>query len=146
VTATRPLPGAAGSIEAARAALDRAGLDGPLAGHLLGSYGTRAPLVVEAAAGRRELFARITPDLPYVWAELLHGARNERALRLEDLLRRRLPLFRQAADQGLGAAAVAADLVAPLLGVSPTEFRGDVDAYRAAVAASRRWRSDPSAG
>lgn len=95
---------------------------------------------------RAELATPIDPALPYLWAEIVHAARAERAQRLTDALIRRLPIFRDAADQGLGAAARAADLMAAELGWSPERRDRELSLYRDAVALSRRWTTEPLTG
>jgi glycerol-3-phosphate dehydrogenase len=61
---------------------------------------------------------------------------------VEDALTRRIPLFRDARDQGLGAAVRAADLMGRVLGWSPDRRERSVESYRATVASSRRWYDD----
>ena len=81
-----------------------------------------------------ELARRIDPDLPYLWAEVVHAARAEHALDVDDALARRVPLLRDARDQGLGAVERAAELMARVLDWSPERRARGVDRYRAAVA------------
>jgi len=140
LTALRPLPGgeeppSLGEVELAP----------EVAEHLRRSYGGRARAVVEVmneprGAGGPALAARIDPDLPYLWAEVVHAARNERVLEVEDVLSRRIPLFRDARDQGLGAAPVAADLLAARLGWTKERRDQSLARYQARVAASRGWQ------
>ncbi len=87
-----------------------------------------------------ELARRIDPELPYLWAEVVHAARAEHALEVDDALARRVPLLRDARDQGLGAVEHAADLMARVLDWTPERRARSVERYRAAVASSRRWR------
>jgi glycerol-3-phosphate dehydrogenase len=84
------------------------------------------------------------PALPYLWAEVLHAARFEHARRLTDVLIRRVPLFRDAIDQGLAAADRAARLVGAELGWSAQRRDAELAGYREAVAVSRRWREESS--
>ncbi|MES1164367.1 MAG: glycerol-3-phosphate dehydrogenase C-terminal domain-containing protein, partial [Verrucomicrobiota bacterium] len=135
-TATRPLPGAAGDGD--RRLLDGQGAD---VRTRLACYGDRAAAVLELA-NLPELAGRIHPGLPYLWAEVLHAARFEQARTLTDVLVRRVPLFRDAADQGLAAAERAAVLVGAELGWSPQRRDAEVAGYRDAVAVSRRWRDE----
>ncbi len=88
---------------------------------------------------RGDLAAPIDPALPYRWAEVVYAARAEQARRLTDVLIRRLPIFRDAADQGLSAAPRAAELVGGELGWSTARRDREVTLYREAVAVSRRW-------
>jgi len=120
-----------------------AGLSGPpdIVAHL-GVYGARAMTLLSVAAESPDLEARIDPGLPYLWAEVVHAARHERAHALTDILTRRVPLFRDATDQGLGAAPQAAALAARELGWTDARVAEELAAYQAAVALSRRWQSE----
>jgi glycerol-3-phosphate dehydrogenase len=80
--------------------------------------------------------------LPYLRAEVVHAARAEHARTVADVLRRRAPLFRDARDQGLGAAEDVATLLAGELGWSAARRARSLLDYRAAVDRSRRWRAD----
>jgi glycerol-3-phosphate dehydrogenase len=135
-TATRPLPGGGAPAPA---------LDGhpPDVQARLACYGDRAGAVV-ALAAPPELGQRMDPALPYLWAEVLHAARFEHARRLTDVLIRRVPLFRDAIDQGLAAADRAARLVGAELGWSAQRRDAELAGYREAVAVSRRWREESS--
>ena len=102
------------------------------------AYGARAARRAGARAPRRPPSAqRIDPELPYLWAEVVHAARHEHAREVADVLVRRVPLFREARDQGLGAARSApAELIGAVLGWSPDAPRPPASPrYRAAVAA-----------
>ena len=105
-TADRPLPGGG----RAAAALAEAGLGPTSRARLAAAYGGARR---ERAATRRRVAAssrgRIDPELPYLWAEVVHAVRAEHARDVADVLRRRIPLFRDARDQGLAAAARVAD-------------------------------------
>jgi glycerol-3-phosphate dehydrogenase len=137
-TATRPLPGAGPLPEA----LAAPGLPPDVTTRLADAYGTQADRVLAIAAESPQLDERIDPALPYLWAEIIHAARHERARALTDLLIRRVPLFRDAADQGLGLAAQAATLAARELGWDDARRARELAGYRDAVAVSRRWRQD----
>jgi glycerol-3-phosphate dehydrogenase len=142
VTARRPLPGG-GPPPAELATGD---LPGDVRAHLAGAYGGRAGLVLALMATSTRLATRIDRELPYVWAEVVVAARHEHARSLADALTRRVPLFRDARDQGLTAAVEAAELLADELGWLPQQRARELDAYRAAVDRSHRWRDDPLTG
>jgi glycerol-3-phosphate dehydrogenase len=95
---------------------------------------------MNATVGGVALSRRLYPDLPYVAAELAYGARHELALDLEDLLRRRTSLFRDAHDQGLGVAADAASVLGATLGWSGTEQARSVADYARVIAESTAWK------
>jgi glycerol-3-phosphate dehydrogenase len=111
--------------------------------HLFATYGTRAAAVVEtmnSTVGGVDLSRRLYPDLPYVAAEVAYGARHELALDLEDLLRRRTSIFRDAHDQGLGVATEAASVLGATLGWSGTEQARAVADYARVIAESTAWK------
>jgi glycerol-3-phosphate dehydrogenase len=137
-TTTRPLPGA-GPLPGAVAAADIAS---DVKTRLGDAYGTKAERVLEIAGRSPSLGQRIDRALPYLWAELVHAARHERAHALTDLLVRRVPLFRDAADQGLAVAAQAASLAAVELGWDAARQERELAGYRDAVAVSRQWRQE----
>jgi len=147
LTGSRPLPGGS-----ERPSLGEAELAPEVAEHLRQSYGGRARAVVDLMTAAPPLSAdggtlvdpaaRIDPRLPYVWAELLHAVRNERVLEVDDVLTRRIPLFRDAWDQGLSAAPLAADLLALRLGWTKQRRAQSLARYQARVAASRAWQRD----
>ncbi|ADE12684.1 glycerol-3-phosphate dehydrogenase/oxidase [Sideroxydans lithotrophicus] len=60
---------------------------------LMRRHGTRIEQVFGIVEESRHLAARIVIDLPFIYADLLLCARDEMALHLSDLLRRRVPLL-----------------------------------------------------
>jgi glycerol-3-phosphate dehydrogenase len=137
-TATRPLPGSGPLPDA----LTAPGLPSDVTTRLGDAYGVHADRVLAIAAASPQLDARIDPALPYLWAEIVHAARHERARKLTDLLVRRVPIFRDAADQGLGVAPQAATMAAAELGWDEARRERELASYRDAVAVSRRWRQE----
>jgi glycerol-3-phosphate dehydrogenase len=149
VTGTRPLWGG-GAVADGPHALGDVELAPDVEAHLRRSYGARAALVVGCmtdtpARGADDmtpavdLSSRIDPELPYVWGEVLHAARHERVVEVEDALRRRIPIFRDARDQGLSAAPRAAAIIGQVLGWSAERRARSLGAYGEAVARSRAW-------
>jgi glycerol-3-phosphate dehydrogenase len=134
-TRERPLPGAGPTP-----ALDQHELAVDVRGHLQTTYGARAGHVLALVAGDPALGARLCPDLPYLRAEVLFAVRHDRACEVEDVLRRRLLVFRDDHQQGLGVAADVGDLLAAELGWSPGRRERSLQAYEKAVAATRAWR------
>jgi glycerol-3-phosphate dehydrogenase len=135
-TRDRPLPGAG----APPSPFSDHELGEDVRAHLLATYGSRAADVLAEIDDAPELARRIDLELPYLWAEVVHAARAEHALDVDDALARRVPLLRDARDQGLGAVEHAADLMARVLEWSPEQRARGVERYRATVASSRRWR------
>jgi glycerol-3-phosphate dehydrogenase len=136
VTPDRPLPGAGDEP----AALEEHELADDVRARLRQAYGARAAAVTAIFAEGSDLARRIDPELPYLWAEVVHAVRHEHARDVSDVLIRRVPLFRDARDQGLGAAERTALIVGEEMGWSPARRQRAVGAYRDAVALSRRWR------
>ena len=136
-TRARPLPGGGPAPEALAAPEHppavsvRLGVDGARAYRLLGVF-AESPALGE----------RIDPSLPYLWAEVVQAVRHDRARDLGDVLVRRLPLFRDAADQGLTAARRAAALAGRELGWDDARAAREIARYGETVALSRRWRDE----
>jgi glycerol-3-phosphate dehydrogenase len=72
----------------------------------------------------------LTPGLPYTGAHLVYGVSKELAQDLSDLLVRRVHLAFETRDHGVGAAARAAEIVAPLLGWDDQTKSARVREYR----------------
>ncbi|HEV2148253.1 MAG TPA: glycerol-3-phosphate dehydrogenase/oxidase [Longimicrobiaceae bacterium] len=144
ITAELHLPGAPIEpwetfVAGFRRAAEAAGLGAATAEHLARAYGEDAEAVLAAIRAEPELGTPILPELPYLWAEVPHAVEHEMALTLEDVLRRRLHLFYEARDGGMRVAGeVAARMAAvPGLGWDAAEAARQVEAYRAAVEATR---------
>jgi glycerol-3-phosphate dehydrogenase len=141
VTTKRPLPG--GGPPAPLPA-DGHELPADVRAHLVATYGSRLLDVLALRATAPALAERIDPELPYLWAEVVHAIQQEHAREVADVLMRRVPLYRQARDQGLAAAPLVAASLGEILGWSSTRRQASLEAYEAAVARSRAWRDDPS--
>jgi glycerol-3-phosphate dehydrogenase len=139
-TRTRPLPGAAGPAD-----LGGYELAADVRTRLQHAYGARAGQVAALSVARPALAGRLYPDLPYLRAEVAFAARHDLAFEVEDVLRRRVPVFRDSADQGLGVAEETARLLGEELGWSAARQARSVADYRAAVETSARWRQEPAA-
>ena len=143
-TVDMPLPGAhdreaVRDLDAwARRLAREHALEDDVAAHLARAYGCRAPRVLAAGheAGVRP--GRLVPGLPFLVDEVVFAARHERALRLDDVLRRRTLVFLQAPDQGLGVAREVANVLGEVLGWDEDRVELEVRRYRDLVAASRR--------
>ena len=113
-----------------------------VAARIGGAYGSRAGRVLGILGGAPALAARIDPELGYLWAEVVHAARHEHARDLADVLARRVPIFRDARDQGLGVSARAAELIGAELGWDAPRQTVEIQRYREEVERSRRWRTE----
>lgn len=97
-TKHRPFPWApeqdyAAWSDAVSAQAAQLGIDPDSTKWLLRRHGKRAGEVLRSIADAPRLAERITPALPFIYADLLFCARNEMAVHLDDLLRRRMPLL-----------------------------------------------------
>jgi glycerol-3-phosphate dehydrogenase len=72
---------------------EQLGIDHECAKWLKRRHGKRAEQVLDIVAGEPQLAERIVPALPFIYADLLHCARNEMVIHPDDLLRRRMPLL-----------------------------------------------------
>lgn len=154
-TGERPLPGAVGllpaesgiepldSIMLALRALGHPVIDMQVARHLANQYGVRALDIARRMqkSGCDDIDQeRLDPELPHLLCEVDVAVREEEALRLEDVLARRLPLLLLARDQGLGCAERVAQRMAELLGWSQERTAAELAHYRDVVALSRQFR------
>jgi glycerol-3-phosphate dehydrogenase len=148
-TKTRALPGAVGlprggwstAIEALAGELAETHALAPeTASHLASIYGVRARVLAERIAASPELGQRMQPDLPYVWAEVEFAVEHDLARTMDDVLSRRVPLLLIGRDQGLDVADRVADMAAARLGWSDERKARELDAYRAVVEGTRRFR------
>lgn len=149
-TRHRPLPGAVGLAEPSlagvaaigRELIDQHGFDTDTATHLCGVYGARARQLAQMCQVTPRWRERLDPELPYIAAEVIFAARYDGARTVEDVLARRVPLLLVSRDQGLGATAVAARLLAVELDWNAATEAAMVSEYQAAVALSRRWQTE----
>jgi glycerol-3-phosphate dehydrogenase len=139
-----PLPGApeVRFPEFLRAVTDRAaplGLDSVAASHLARSYGTGATTILREIESDPSLAEPIVAGQPYRWAEVPHAVRCEMALTLEDVLRRRMHLFYDVEDGGLGVAGEVAERMAGEEGIGwgAEEVSAEMARYREAVERTR---------
>jgi glycerol-3-phosphate dehydrogenase len=136
VTDHLPLAGADGYGHWERTLPDEAarrGLDADVAAHLLHSYGSDAPLILEMIDNDALLAARMAPDLPVIFAEALFAARHEMAMTVEDILARRTRLSLIDRAHGLPVAPDVAAILGDALGWDAAERVRQVEAYRATV-------------
>ncbi|MFH1983456.1 MAG: glycerol-3-phosphate dehydrogenase/oxidase [Pseudomonadota bacterium] len=116
----------------ALAANRAAGMDADTSAWSIFRFGTEVTALQALMAAKPPLAARLVPDLPFSRAEMVHAARTEMVVHLEDLVRRRIPLV-ILSHMDTGSLEDAAHLAAPELGW---------DAARVAVeiaAVQERW-------
>lgn len=151
-THARALPG--GGPPATRA-LENHELAEDVRSHLAATYGGRAHLVAALAASSPELGRRLfpgdgtasraqhhAPALPFLRAEVVFAIRHDVALEVDDVLRRRLPIYYRAPEQGLSVVEDVADLMAAELAWSSARRALSVASYRTAVDQARAWQRE----
>jgi glycerol-3-phosphate dehydrogenase len=109
------------------------GLASETVDHILRLFGSECAAVFNLAQERRELMRPLTAGHPAIEAEVIQAARRELAQRVEDVLVRRLHLFYEAPEHGLGAAQRTAVLLAEELGWDADRTRQEVEEYAAMV-------------
>jgi len=138
-TDVEPLPGGdVADLDSIMRELLQEKLAEPSARHLARTYGSEAGAVVALARSDPSLARPLIDGGPWMRAEVVHQARREMALAVEDVLMRRLHLFHVLRDQGLGAADDVAGLLARELDWSADEAAASVSDYEAAVTRMRR--------
>jgi glycerol-3-phosphate dehydrogenase len=112
-----PLPGGETAdltvlVEAARAR----GVPEATARHLVASYGSEAPAILNLVDRDRSLGESIQTGRAEIWAEVKHAVEREMAMRVQDVLIRRLHLFYDYRDQATALVAPLAHRMKKLLG------------------------------
>ncbi|HET9386402.1 MAG TPA: glycerol-3-phosphate dehydrogenase [Gemmatimonadales bacterium] len=112
-------------VEAARSR----GAFEPTARHLVASYGSEAAAVLNLVDRERPLGEPIVPGRPEIWAEVSYAVERELAVRLQDVLIRRLHLYHEMRDQGQSVAGVVASRMQKLLGWDETREAEELRDY-----------------
>ena len=120
----------------AKAAVER-GASETTARHLVGRYGSEAAAVLNLVDRDRALGGRIVSGRPELWAEVVHAIEREMAVRLSDVLVRRLHLFYKTRDQAVPATSAVADRMAGALGWDGSRRAEELAAYLQLVKRSR---------
>jgi glycerol-3-phosphate dehydrogenase len=111
--------------------------------HLLRRYGSLAPEVLELVEDDPALGAPMPGADDYIAAEVVYACTDEGARHLDDVLTRRTRISIESWDRGVGAAPVAADLMAVVLGWSTEQRDKEVEHYLARVEAERLSQEQP---
>jgi glycerol-3-phosphate dehydrogenase len=136
-TAHQPLPGAPEEeFERWQSAmiplLKQRGVDSACATALTLRYGTRIGRIAELIQEEPRWAQRLSPSTTLVVAEAILAVRDEMALSLEDVIRRRVPLALLERIEGFRIKELA-DLLAPQLGRDSADVAGEFRAGRVAV-------------
>ena len=118
------------------------GVPDATAQHLVAKYGSESAAVLNLVDRDRALGATILPGRPEIWAEVSHAVEREMALRLSDVLIRRLHLFYEAPGQAAAAAVSVSERLAALLGWDAARRAEEVAAYQREVERSRAFLKD----
>src|SRR5207253_833835 len=138
-----PLPGGeTADLEGLVKAATQRGARESTARYLVGAYGSEAAAVLNLVERDRALGQPIVAGRPEVWAEVTHAVEREMALRLSDVLIRRLHLFYATRDQGVSAAGAVADRMAAAIGWDATRRDAELSDYRTQVARSRAFADE----
>jgi len=142
-----PLPGGEAAeldvvFEAARAR----GVPEATARHLVASYGSETPAILNLVERDRGLGEPIAPQRPEIWAEVSHAVEREMALRVQDVLVRRMHLFYEYAEQGSAVAAPVAQRMKKLLGWDDVREAEELVDYFKLVERARAFRAEIGRG
>ena len=103
--------------------------------HLLGRYGSEISVITDLVDSDPELGKPLESAPAYLRAEVVMAVTHEGALHLEDVVMRRIRLFYEQRDRGVGALEEIAGIVAPLLGWDEETTRKEIASYTAAAEA-----------
>ncbi len=132
------LPGGeAADFAVLTAALREQGASEATADHLVRAYGGEAPAILNRVKRNKVLARPLAEGRPEIRAEVEHVVEREMAVRLGDVLARRLHFFWQTADQGLGVAPAVARKLREMLGWDADREAAELAAYAAEVERSR---------
>ena len=136
VTDKLPLVGADGYFALAQQ-VDRLaeenGLSTESITHLLNRYGSMISEVLDLIKENPALGKRLSPDLPYIRAEIYYAASHEGAQSIDDVISRRTRIAFEAHNHGLNLAEAISEIIAPVLGWSSKERKSSVAAYESFV-------------
>jgi glycerol-3-phosphate dehydrogenase len=138
-----PLPGGEAAelgvlVEGARAR----GVPEATARHLVASYGSETAAILNLVDRDRGLREPILPGRPEIWAEVTHAVEREMALRIQDVLVRRLHLFYEYAEQATAVVTPVAQRMKKLLGWDEVREAEELVDYFRLVERARMFRTD----
>ena len=107
--------------------------------HLVESYGTESAAILNLVAKNRVLGGPLVTGRPEIRAEVVYAVEREMALRLTDVLVRRLHLFYEDPQHGAGVAANVSRKMAELLGWNSTREDDEIGDYLEEVRKSREF-------
>lgn len=136
VTDKLPLVGADGYfalVQQVDRLAEESGLSTESITHLLNRYGSMISEVLELIKENPALGKKLSPDLPYLRAEIFYAASHEGAQSVDDVISRRTRIAFEAQNHGLSLAEAISEIIAPVLGWSTKERKISVAAYESLV-------------
>jgi glycerol-3-phosphate dehydrogenase len=118
----------------------------PIARHLVANYGSEAAAVANQVAKNRVLGRPLIEGRPEIRAEVAHAVEREMALRLTDVLARRLHLFHLAPAASLKIAAAVARKMREMLGWSAGRESDELAAYVEEIKRGRLFMTEVARG
>jgi glycerol-3-phosphate dehydrogenase len=118
----------------------------PVARHLVANYGSEAAAVANQVAKNRVLGRPLIEGRPEIRAEVAHAVEREMALRLTDVLARRLHLFHLAPAASLKIAAAVARKMREMLGWSAGREAEELAAYVEEIKRGRLFMTEVGRG
>jgi glycerol-3-phosphate dehydrogenase len=109
------------------------GIDENSVVHLLNRYGSLISEVLELIIEDKKLAQLLSPDLPYLKAEIVYAVTHEGAITVDDVISRRTRLAFEAPHAGIDLAEDVANLIAPYLGWGAKEKKESIAQYREQV-------------
>ena len=145
-----PLPGAVGwpedddhdKVAEQISAVCECDLSHTVRRHLVDTYGMRALELAKLCAKDPTLLEPIVPGRPEIMAQVDFAVSEEMAASVSDVMVRRTQIFFRDYKQGLQSVDKVADRMAALIGWSEDEKQRSIDAYKADVALSQKWRDE----
>lgn len=104
--------------------------------HLLNRYGSLISEVLDGATS--EYLEKLSPELPYLKAEILYAVTHEGALSVSDIVNRRTRLNFELSDQGTSLLEEIAEIAARALGWDSAKKEESIREYREAVSAKNQ--------
>jgi glycerol-3-phosphate dehydrogenase len=137
-TDTLALPGGeAADLEVLVEAARGRGAPEATARHLVANYGSEAAAVLNLVDRERHLGTPIVPGRPEIWAEINYAVEREMAVRVQDVLVRRLHLFYEVPDHAQSVAAGVCARMKQLLGWDDSRAAEELRDYVQLVERSR---------
>ena len=145
-----PLPGAVGwpedddhdKVAEQISAVCECDLSHTVRRHLVDTYGMRALELAKLCAKDPTLLEPIVPGRIEIMAQVDFAVSEEMAASVSDVMVRRTQIFFRDYKQGLQSVDKVADRMAALIGWSEDEKQRSIDAYKADVALSQKWREE----